>query len=142
MNRFACIFVALGLAAAGSTALAKPEPVLMTDAQMDNVTAGFLTIVIQDSFNNWTIDLGGTVGDSSAGKAAFRGNGSAKGWEHGKGNPHASGGASNGGSSSKHGDTFLFTVNIAANVNTAIAGGDATAIQVVGTTTQTVNLGR
>jgi hypothetical protein len=81
------------------------------------------------------------VGDASAGKA-FRGNGSAKGWEHGKGNPHASGGASNGGSSSKHGDTFLFTVNIAANVNTAIAGGDATAIQVVGTTTQTVNLGR
>ena len=147
MNRFACIFVALGLAAAGSTALAaqpaKPEPALMTDAQMDNVTAGLLTIVFQDSFNNWTVNLDGdSAAGSTAGKAAHPGNGSAKGWEHGKGNPHASGGASNGASSSKHGDTFLFTVNIAANVNTAIAGGDATAIQVVGTTTQTVNLGR
>ena len=140
MHRFAHMFVALGLAAAGSTALAKPQPVQMTDAQMDDVTAGFLTIVIQDSFNNWTIDLGGTVGDSSAGKAAFRGNGSAKGWEHGKGNPHASGSTSNGASSSKHGSDLLFQVNIAANVNTAIAGGDATAIQVVGTQTQTVTL--
>jgi hypothetical protein len=41
MNRFASIFVAFGLAAAGSTALAaQPPPVLMTDAEMDNVTAG------------------------------------------------------------------------------------------------------
>ena len=51
-----CIVVALGLAAAGSSAFAaKPEPVMMTDAQMDNVAAGDLTIVIQDSFNNWSI---------------------------------------------------------------------------------------
>ena len=59
MNRFTCIFVALGLAAAGSTALAAPAksgPVMMTDAQMDNVAAGDLTIIIQNSFNNWTID--------------------------------------------------------------------------------------
>src|ERR687891_2759017 len=102
MNRFACIFVALGLAAAGSTALAKPEPVLMTDAQMDNVTAGLLTIVFQDSFNNWTVNLDGdSAAGSTAGKAAFPGNGNAKGWEHGKGNPHRSGSASNGASSSK-----------------------------------------
>jgi hypothetical protein len=57
MIRSTCIFVALGLAAAGSTALAaaKPGPVMMTDAQMDNVSAGDLTIVIQNSFNNWSI---------------------------------------------------------------------------------------
>jgi hypothetical protein len=58
MIRSTCIFVALGLAAAGSTALAapaKPGPVMMTDAQMDNVAAGDLTIVIQNSFNNWSI---------------------------------------------------------------------------------------
>jgi hypothetical protein len=61
MIRSACIVVALGLAAAGSTALAapaKPEPVMMTDAQMDDVTAGDLTIVFQNSFNNWTIGSG------------------------------------------------------------------------------------
>src|SRR5918996_6446501 len=106
MNRLACSFVPLGLAAAGSTALAaqsaKPEPVLMTDAQMDNVTAGLLTIVFQDSFNNWTVNLDGdSAAGSTAGKAAFPGNGNAKGWEHGKGNPHRSGSASNGASSSK-----------------------------------------
>jgi hypothetical protein len=64
MIRSACIVVALGLAAAGSTALAapaKPEPVMMTDAQMDNVTAGDLTIVFQNSFNNWTIGSGAVV---------------------------------------------------------------------------------
>ena len=58
MIRSTCILVALGLAAAGSTALAAPAksgPLMMTDAQMDDVTAGQLTIVIQDSFNNWTI---------------------------------------------------------------------------------------
>jgi hypothetical protein len=58
MIRSTCIFVALGLAAAGSTALAAPAksgPVMMTDAQMDSVAAGDLTIVIQNSFNNWTI---------------------------------------------------------------------------------------
>jgi hypothetical protein len=56
MIRSTCIFVALGLA--GSTALAAPAksgPVMMTDAQMDNVAAGDLTIFIQNSFNNWSI---------------------------------------------------------------------------------------
>jgi hypothetical protein len=58
MNRFASIFVAFGLAAAGSTALAaKPQPALMTDAEMDNVTAGLLTVLIQDSLNNWDLDI-------------------------------------------------------------------------------------
>jgi hypothetical protein len=66
MNRFACVFVAFGLAAAGSTALAaqpaKPQPAVMTDAQMDNVTAGALgdglvTVVLQDSLNNWNLDI-------------------------------------------------------------------------------------
>ena len=58
MNRFACIFVAFGLAAAGSTALAaKPQPALMTDAEMDNVTAGLVTVLIQDSLNNWDLDI-------------------------------------------------------------------------------------
>jgi hypothetical protein len=48
MKRFATVFVALGLATAGSTALAdqqpasKPQPVKMTAAQMDNVAAGAL----------------------------------------------------------------------------------------------------
>jgi hypothetical protein len=58
MIRSTCIFVALGLAAAGSTALAAPAkagPVMMTDAQMDSVAAGDLTIVIQNSFNNWSV---------------------------------------------------------------------------------------
>ena len=59
MIRSACIVVALGLAAAGSSAFAaKPEPVMMTDAQMDNVTAGDLTVIFQNSFNNWTISSG------------------------------------------------------------------------------------
>ena len=58
MNRFASIFVAFGLAAAGSTALAaKPQPALMTDAEMDNVTAGLLTVVVTDSLNNWDLDI-------------------------------------------------------------------------------------
>ena len=65
MNRVACIF-ALGLAAAGSAALAaepaKPQRALMTDAQMDNVTAGALgdglvTVVVQDSLNSWDLDI-------------------------------------------------------------------------------------
>ena len=131
MIRSACIFVALGLAATGSTALAAPaktEPVMMTDAQMDNVTAGELAIVFQDSFNNWVIDFGGSTG----GSAAHLGNGSAKGWERGKGNPHQSASASSGTSSS---NSMVFQVNIIANVNTAIAGGDATAGQTVGTQT-------
>src|SRR5919204_570483 len=62
MNRVACTFVAFGLAAAGSTALAaeraKPPPALMTDAQMDNVTgAGVLDVVVQDSLNNWNLNV-------------------------------------------------------------------------------------
>ena len=58
MKRFATVFFALGLATAGSTALAaqakdqldkqapKPQPVKMTDAQMDNVAAGLIAIPI------------------------------------------------------------------------------------------------
>ena len=58
MNRFASIFIALGLATAGSTALAeqakdqvsaktvKPQPVQMTDAQLDNVAAGLIPITV------------------------------------------------------------------------------------------------
>jgi hypothetical protein len=58
MKRFASVVVALGLATAGSTALAtqandqvnrqlpKPQPVKMTDAQMDNVAAGLIAIPI------------------------------------------------------------------------------------------------
>jgi hypothetical protein len=64
MNRFARAFVALGLAAAVSTALAAPParsaPVMMTDAQMDNVTAGdsgLITVNVTDALNNWNIDL-------------------------------------------------------------------------------------
>ena len=66
MNRFACIFVALGLVAAGSTALAaepaKPQPVMMTEAQMDNVTGGGLVdVMIQDNLNNLSVDINATV---------------------------------------------------------------------------------
>jgi hypothetical protein len=61
MNRFACIFVALGLAAAGSTALAaqpaKPQAALMTDAQMDNVTAGLIDVFVVNTLNDWSINL-------------------------------------------------------------------------------------
>lgn len=145
MNRFAPIFVAVGFAAAGSTALAaqpaKPQPALMTDAQMDNVTAGVLTIVFQDSFNEWSVDFGGSPGGGNAGaKASHPGNGSPKGWEHGKGNPHRDGSASNGASSSNQNNTFLFQVNLIADVNAAIAGGDATAGQSVGTQTITATV--
>jgi hypothetical protein len=63
MNRVGCIFIAFGLAAAGSTALAaepaKSPRVLMTDAQMDNVSAGALdglvTVVVQESLY-WNLD--------------------------------------------------------------------------------------
>jgi hypothetical protein len=59
MNRVACTFVAFGLAAAGSTALAAgPPPTLMTDAQMDNVTAGSVVdVLVANSLNAWNIDL-------------------------------------------------------------------------------------
>ena len=57
MNRVACIFVAFGLATAGSTALAA-EPALMTDAQMDDVTAGgVVDVLVLNSLNDWTINL-------------------------------------------------------------------------------------
>jgi hypothetical protein len=145
MNRVACIFAAFGLAAVGSTALAaqpaKPQPALMTDAQMDNVTAGalgdgLLTIVFMDSFNNWSIDFGGkNGGGNAAAKTPFTGNGAAKGREQGVGNPHSSSNASSG--SSTDINTFLFQLNLQANVNAAIAGGDATAGQSVGTQTIT-----
>jgi hypothetical protein len=59
MNRFATVFVALGFATAGSTAAladqpkdqiskqdAKPQPVQMSDAQLDNVAAGQLIDVV------------------------------------------------------------------------------------------------
>ena len=60
MKRFATVFVALGLATAGSTALAdqakdqlnpanaKPQPVRMTEQQLDNVAAGLITVVAVD----------------------------------------------------------------------------------------------
>ena len=61
MNRFASVFLAFGLAAAASTALAapppKPKPAMMTDAEMDNVTAGLLTVVVTDTLNNWNLDI-------------------------------------------------------------------------------------
>jgi hypothetical protein len=106
MIRFASTFVALGLAAAGSTALAAPVP--MTDAQLDDVSAGELVIVFQDSLNNLTINFGGG------------GNGLARGWENGKNNPHKSDGGSSAVSWSKHANTVFFTINI--NVNTATGG--------------------
>ena len=63
MNRIACIFVAFGLAASGSAALAaKPSPTVMTDAQLDNVAAGELgdglvTVIVQDALNNWDLSI-------------------------------------------------------------------------------------
>ena len=58
MNRFACVCFALGLATAASTAFAaKPQPALMTDAEMDNVTAGLVTVLVQDSLNSWDLSI-------------------------------------------------------------------------------------
>jgi hypothetical protein len=60
MNRFASIAFAVGLATAGTPALAdqaigqleaqtaKPQPMQMTDAQLDNVAAGLVTVVLVD----------------------------------------------------------------------------------------------
>jgi hypothetical protein len=59
MKRFACIFAACSLAAAASTALAA-QPAVMSDAQLDDVAAGVFTIIVSNSFNNWTIN--GTSG--------------------------------------------------------------------------------
>ena len=124
MNRCARICLALGLAVAGSSAFAaKPGPVMMTDAQLDDVTAGDLVIVFQDSLNNLTINVG-NVG----------GNGNARGWEHGRGHGRWSDSASSGVSTTRHGQIVYVTVNIITNVNVP----DATAGQTV--TTQTVAL--
>jgi hypothetical protein len=61
MNRIACIFVALGLAAAGSTALAA-EPTMITHPQMDNVSGGGLVdIIIANNLNNLSVDINATV---------------------------------------------------------------------------------
>jgi hypothetical protein len=66
MNRIACICIAVGFAAAGSPAFAgppaKPKPALMTEAEMDHVTAGALgdglvTVVVQDSLNSWDLSI-------------------------------------------------------------------------------------
>jgi hypothetical protein len=66
MNRLACISVALGLAAAGSTAFAaeaaKSQPMMMTDAQMDNVTGGgLIDVLITDNLNNFNANVNATV---------------------------------------------------------------------------------
>jgi len=66
MIRSTCIFVALGLAAAGSTALAaepaKPQPAMMTEAQMENVTGGgLIDVIIMDNLNNLGVDINAAV---------------------------------------------------------------------------------
>lgn len=137
MIRPAFLFVALGLAIGGSKAFAapaNPEPLLMSDAQLDAVTAGegLLTIVLQDSFNNLTFNVGGTKGGHGATRTSVPGNGAAKGWERGNGNPHS---AASVASSTTQNNTMVFQVNIVSNVNGAIAGGDAMAGQTVGTQT-------
>ena len=61
MNRFACMFIALGLATAGSTAFAS-QPALMTDAQMDNVAGGgLIDVMIANNLNNLSVDIDATV---------------------------------------------------------------------------------
>ena len=59
MNRIARIFVAFGLAAAASTALAaKPPPAQMTEAQMDEVTGGgVVDVLVTNALNDWSINL-------------------------------------------------------------------------------------
>ena len=66
MNRIASFVVAFGLAAAGSTALAaepaKPQPAMMTEAQMDNVTGGgLIDAIIMDNLNNLGVDINAAV---------------------------------------------------------------------------------
>jgi len=65
-NRCACIFVALGLAGAGSTVFAAEpatsQPVMMSDAEMDNVAAGGLVdVIIADNLNNLAVNVNATV---------------------------------------------------------------------------------
>ena len=59
MNRIARIFVAFGLAAAASTALAaKSPPAQMTEAEMDAVTGGgVVDVLVADALNGWSINL-------------------------------------------------------------------------------------
>ena len=59
MNRVARIFVAFGLAAAASTALAaKPPPAQMTEAEMDAVTGGgVVDVLVTNALNDWSINL-------------------------------------------------------------------------------------
>ena len=66
MNRIASFVVAFGLVAAGSTALAaepaKPQPAMMTEAQMDNVTGGgLIDAIIMDNLNNLGVDINAAV---------------------------------------------------------------------------------
>ena len=64
-NRFACIYFALGLAGAGSAALAAEpasQPVMMSDAEMDNVAAGgLINVIITDNLNNLQVNVNATV---------------------------------------------------------------------------------
>jgi hypothetical protein len=59
MNRIARIFVAFGLAAAASTALAaKPPLAQMSEAQMDEVSGGgVVDVLVANALNDWTINL-------------------------------------------------------------------------------------
>jgi hypothetical protein len=59
MNRIARIFVAFGLAAAASTALAaKPPLAQMSEAQMDGVTGGgVVDVLVANALNGWSINL-------------------------------------------------------------------------------------
>ena len=84
MKRFAAFSFALGLATAGSAALAeqrdqqsgeqnaKPQPVQMTEAQMDNVAAGLITVValdvvdVQNVANNLSVDVAVPVNAAAA----------------------------------------------------------------------------
>jgi len=60
MNRIARTFAALGLAAAASAAFAAEpaQPAVMTDAQMDNVTAGSVVdVLVTNALNSWNINV-------------------------------------------------------------------------------------
>jgi hypothetical protein len=81
MNRFASIFVAFGLATAGSTALAeqakdqdqlsaKPQPVQMTDAQMDEVAAGLIFVTVPVNVSDNTVQVAIPVQAGVAASAA------------------------------------------------------------------------
>ena len=62
-KRFASVFVALGLAAAASTGFAaEPEPVMMSEAQMDNVAGGGLVdVIIANNLNNLAVNVNANV---------------------------------------------------------------------------------